>query len=736
MTSNDSVLQLPIRPRARLLQLLGDQLIGSARLAVFELVKNAYDADAGIVTVSFHDIEKKNRRIVVRDDGIGMSMQTIKNVWLVPGDDHREKQRQEKKRTKKGRLPLGEKGLGRFASHKLGNKIELITRASGQDECVISINWDKLLEKKFLDETIVSVLFRKPEVFKGRSTGTKITISDLRGTEWSRGEIRKLYRQIVSMNSPFDLDPLATKKSLLPASNFEARLELPGHEGWLKGIRSIDDIFKLAFWRCQFRIEDGKISTKYHFRRVPELSLENRTIEQKKRSFSVPSPREEYEDSGEVIYKRTLTATSEMQLGIGPISGEFYIFDRDRITQQYVPSLSDAAGYLNANGGIRVYRDGIRVYNYGEPGDDWLGLDLWRIQEPAQRVSNNIVAGAINIRLDESEELREKANREGFVENETYLNFKALVRGAIFAFMPEYSKDKNRIRLVTKKKADPEIEKIRVPLAELRKKATELKVQDQLEKFIKKIEIDYEDMRETMLHAGMSNLSLQIVFHEVVRGVKALSQSAASGSSLKEVQAQAEHLDKLLDNITDILRQDPIKLQPISKVIRQARRFYRGRLVYHKVRIEAPLIDSDKTDFQAKFAFGMMLNCLTNVLDNAIHWLQVRWPDTDQSEAPKRAIYIGVSYNLGDGPALVIADNGPGFQAEDTPEDLIRPFFTRKITNNGKRGTGLGLYYTNMALQINNARLIFTNAVDAGIPLEYDGAVVAFLFEEENDAVT
>lgn len=731
MKTNESVLQLPIRPRARLLQLLGDQLIGSARLAVFELVKNAYDADANLVTVSFHDIETENRRIVVRDDGTGMSMQTIRDVWLVPGDDHREKQRSQKRRTKKGRLPLGEKGLGRFASHKLGNKIELITRASGQDECVISINWDKLLKKKFLDETIVSVLSRKPDVFKGRSSGTKITISDLRGAEWSRGEIRKLYRQIVSMNSPFDLDPLAAKKELLPVSNFEAKLELPGNEKWLKGIRSIDDIFKLAFWHCQFRIEDGQISTSYQFRKIPELSLEHRFIEHTNDDFYVPSPREEYEDSGDVIYKRTLKATANMQDGIGPMSGEFYIFDRDRITQQYVPSLSEAAGYLNANGGIRVYRDGVRVYNYGEPGDDWLGLDLWRIQEPAQRVSNNIVAGAVNIRLDDSDGLREKANREGFDENAVYLNFKALVRGAIFVFMPEYSKDKNRIRLVTKKKADPEIEKIRVPLEELRNAATKLNVQDQLEKFIKKIEVDYEDMRETMLHAGMSNLSLHIVFHEVVRGVKSLAQSAASGSSLKNIQAQAEHLDKLLDNITDVLRQDPIKKQPISKVVRQARRFYQGRLVFHKVRIEAPLIDSDEDDFQAKFAFGMILNCLTNILDNAIHWLQIRWPETEKNKAPNRAIYIGVSYDLGDGPSLVIADNGPGFHTGDTPEDLIRPFFTRKITDGGKRGTGLGLYYTNLALQINNAKLIFTNAKDAGIPPEYDGAVVAFLFEEE-----
>jgi len=108
----------------------------------------------------------------------------------------------------------------------------------------------------------------------------------------------------------------------------------------------------------------------------------------------------------------------------------------------------------------------------------------------------------------------------------------------------------------------------------------------------------------------------------------------------------------------------------------------------------------------------------------------LRWPDSENSDDIKRSLYIGVSYDIGDGPALIIADNGPGFRPEDTPEDLIRPFFTRKVTAKGKRGMGLGLYYTNMALEINNAKLIFTNAEDAGIPEKYDGAVIAFLFEE------
>lgn len=87
----DRKLSQAFKPRARLLQLLGDQLIGSSKLAVFELVKIAYDADASKVEVELGDLGTASPWIRVEDNGQGMSLETIRDVWLVPGDDHREK---------------------------------------------------------------------------------------------------------------------------------------------------------------------------------------------------------------------------------------------------------------------------------------------------------------------------------------------------------------------------------------------------------------------------------------------------------------------------------------------------------------------------------------------------------------------------------------------------------------------------------------------------------------------
>ena len=186
----------PFRPRARVLQLLGDELIGSARLAVFKLVKNAYDADANEVVARLDLDSDQGSAITVTDDGEGMTLDVLRSVWLVPGDDHRQRQRLADRRTPRHRrLPLGEKGLGRFAVHKLGNRITLVTRARDSGECVVKIDWNELIAQPYLDEAPVTIRVRRPRVFTEEKTGTRIRIRQLRTTDWSRGEVRRLHNQ-------------------------------------------------------------------------------------------------------------------------------------------------------------------------------------------------------------------------------------------------------------------------------------------------------------------------------------------------------------------------------------------------------------------------------------------------------------------------------------------------------------------------------------------------------------
>jgi signal transduction histidine kinase len=705
-----SELRSTFRPRARILQLLGDELIGSPRLAVFELVKNAYDADANEVTVTLDLDEPSGPSIVVTDDGEGMNAEVLRDVWLVPGDDHRQQQRASDQRSRLNqRLPLGEKGLGRFAVHKLGNRIQLVTRARNSDECSVEIDWQRLIAKPFLENAPVTIRTRKPEIFTGQKTGTRIEISDLRQPEWSRGEVRRLQRQITSICSPFE-EP----------SGFRATLRIPGHENWIEDIPDVQAILEHALWKFTFRLkEDGRFDWTYTFRKIPGLKIEGREVCKKNEKLRLPPPSGR-DDRAE----KKVVADRATTLGIGPVSGQLYAYDRDREVLRRLSAAQLINDYLDDNGGIRVYRDGIRVYNYGEAGDDWLGLDLRRVNAPTRGISRNIILGAVHLSLKSSTQLIEKTNREGFVENDACGRLRRIVLGALSTLETERELDKERIRKLTRSGPDPDTKPIQKPIEELRKALGKKGVIKDFEPYVAKIEHDYREMQETLLSAGMSGLNLAVVFHEVERGVRALHQVIVDGRDTSSAVDQARELMHLLDGFSTLLRRDARSTHTAAKLIGAARQYNVLRLRYHQVQLVCPILESGQPGFEARFSFSLVLGALNNLIDNSLYWLRVRWPDLPKtSQTSPRKIYLGVTDELAAGRAVVLADTGPGFQGDD-PERLVRPFFTRKPT-----GMGLGLYYANMAMELNGGQLVFPGNGEADVPAGFDGAVVAMAFK-------
>ena len=697
----------PFRPRARLLQLLGDELIGSPRLAVFELVKNAYDADATEVTVRLDLSSRDDPSITVTDDGEGMTLDRLCSVWLVPGDDHRRKQRENSQRSPKHqRLPLGEKGLGRFAVHKLGNRISLTTRASDSDECVVEIDWNELIDKPYLDEAPVRIRVRPAEVFTDGKTGTQIQVRELRPPPWSRGEVRRLCNQITSICSPFK-EP----------GKFRATLDVPGHETWIEDLPSFEAILDRAIWKFEFWLEDGKFDWAYEFRQIPGLNLDGRPVAKDGDRLKLPSGSRSGRIDGKVVADAAATR------GIGPVLGEFHVYDRDREVLLRQGDTRLLTSYLDEYGGIRVYRDGIRVYNYGEQGDDWLGLDLRRVNIPTRRISRNIILGAVHLSLESSGELVEKTNREGFVENDACSRLQQIVLGALGALEEERQFDKDRIRKLTTKPSDPTELRVEKPIQELRRELDRQGVTETFEPYVKKIEQDYIEMQETLLAAGMSGLNLAVVFHEVERGVRVLHQTIVDGRDMEGAANQAQQLVSILDGFSTLLRRDVKKRHTALNLVTNAREFNLLRLRFHRVQLTCPLLEGDG-DFDAVFSFGLVLGALNNLIDNALYWLRVRWPEmSSDGETSERRLYIGTSEDFSEGPAILVADNGPGLQG-DVPEHLMRPFFTRKPD-----GMGLGLYYANLAMELNGGQLAFPQQGEVDVPKEYDGATIAMVFK-------
>lgn len=701
------------KPRARILQLLGDQLIGSSKLAVFELVKNAYDADANEVTITMGDLRTAEPWITVRDNGQGMSLETIRDVWLVPGDDHREKDRQQDRRSPRyNRLPLGEKGVGRFAVHKLGGRVRLITRAAGCRECFVSIDWSDLMSNKFLEDAAVTVTERDAKVFTGESTGTAIRIDALNQKDWSRAEVRDLYRQVTSISSPF-----AER-----GDEFSIDFRVPGLQAWISDVPDASELLERAPWKFKFTFDGNALSYKYEFFGVPGVRVDPRSVDLEE-PLQVLAEREpdDLDAAAGPRPKRSVSILADESTihGIGPITGTFYVFDRDReIMSRYAQSRL-IERFLDQNGGIRVYRDDIRIYNYGEPGDDWLGLDLRRVNSPSRSLSRNIVIGLIDLDLEQSTGLREKTNREGFVENAPYRRLKQVILGAISVFETERRLDKQKIRILTGKAPSVDRE-VTGPINDVRRVARSKGFLTDIDPSLKRVEQEFRQLRDDFLRAGISQVGLAVVFHEVERGIGALATALAGGADMADLKIQVGQLQGVLETSTQLLRKGDKKAYSLRQLARRARDITAVRFRVHNVQLLCPALEEGAEDATPVFAFGLALGAATNIIDNAIHWLKVSVPDG--SPPGSRRIFMNVVPGDDGRPVLVIADNGPGFR--DTPEQVVEPFFSRRPD-----GMGLGLYYANLAMNLNDGELMFPSMDDYDIPEEFNGAVVAMAFK-------
>ena len=210
---------LSIRPYARLLTMLGDQLIKNERIALVELIKNAYDADADRVEIRFEDFNKdmshnEASRIVVRDDGTGMKFETVRTQWMNPAAPQKylDKLDGSGKTPGKKRVIQGDKGIGRFAVLKLGRVVTITTRPDEADlETVLVYNFsrfdDEFVSENdkrkdiFLDEIKVECLQSEPTKLPGAEHGTMIEIQNLKGI-WNETIIKQLCRDVSNLTDP------------------------------------------------------------------------------------------------------------------------------------------------------------------------------------------------------------------------------------------------------------------------------------------------------------------------------------------------------------------------------------------------------------------------------------------------------------------------------------------------------------------------------------------------------
>jgi signal transduction histidine kinase len=456
---------------------------------------------------------------------------------------------------------------------------------------------------------------------------------------------------------------------------------------------------ELAPFEAACLVESNGMTLDYTFKPPPGMErVSKREVRDKKFSF------------GTIVDMFSL----EIRKRIGDFFFDLRIFDLDpQVLQLLVSDKKGLRTFLHQNGGIRVYRDGVRVFDYGEPGNDWLSLGTRRVNIPTKRVSNNLLLGAVELESVSSIGLIEKTNREGFVENDEFKMFVDLVGFALVQVEVERNRDKERIRkaYASKKLREPvlnELEELRIAL---KKK----KLLRELGKHIDKIEKQFLDVRDQLLTAAGPGLTMSVVIHEVEKGISGLLDAVRREAPTNQLSTLAEHLAELVDGLTYLTRRSGRKHEKASVLIKQAFFNTGFRVRAHDVKTFNGT-DSGDEDFLFKCTRRMVIASLMNLIDNSIYWL------VNKGHKNKR-IYIGTTHDLPGGPAIVVADNGPGFN--DPTDYLVQPFITRRPD-----GMGLGLHIVDEVMKANNGKLLFPETGSVALPKGYTGAVVALQFDE------
>ena len=238
-----------------------------------------------------------------------------------------------------------------------------------------------------------------------------------------------------------------------------------------------------------------------------------------------------------------------------------------------------------------------------------------------------------------------------------------------------------------------------------------------------KVRKDYDNMREVMLSSGMNGLNLTIVFYEVEREMGFIRNDIMKKDcDIDNIRLRIKSLMDLIEKFMPILKQNRITPVKASKLASRAEAIHRSRFKFHEVLFSNRFTDSSISDFIVKGPSGLLLGALSNLIDNAIYWSRER---RIREANVKPAIMLTADTTHFDGPALVIADNGRGFQME--PDEMILPFRTLKPS-----GMGIGLYYVSLVMETIGGKLLFPNAKDLELPEVYDGACVALVFPKNN----
>ena len=400
--------------------IIGRELITQAHTAIFELVKNAYDANATRVDIVFQDItsNRPNRgKIQIVDDGDGMSYHDIKNKWLFVGYSKKKEQDASRndfrdKVANKNRWMAGSKGIGRFSADRLGEKLDLYTKTHS-DSFVhrVRMDWGKFENNQDEEFQTVKVEYDTLDEFPSTVTqnlvhGTVLEIYPLTHIAWDKDQLRKLKKYLQRLVNPVQVSGGEKFEIHMAASEF---LELDKKAGKDKEHQKINGKVR------NFVFEELGIKTTQITCTIKDSRVTTQIIDKGRFVFKMEEINESWK------YLRDISVNV---FYLNPEAKK--IFTR-RMGMRPIKF-----------GSIFLYRNGFRVHPYGEEQDDWLGLEQRKGQGYSRYLSTRELLGRIEINRSQGGFSEVSSRHGGVVETEEYRQLLQFMGTRVIRWLERY----------------------------------------------------------------------------------------------------------------------------------------------------------------------------------------------------------------------------------------------------------------------------------------------------------
>jgi signal transduction histidine kinase len=658
-----------IRFATDVLRRLGEELTPSPDLGILELVKNAYDADATECTVELINTSKPGGTIRVVDNGDGMTAREIADGWLVLGKSRKSSAQI----TPLGRIPAGNKGLGRLAALRMGRFVTLISKPRNEDEQEeeyrLEIDWDTYEHVDLVDQ--VDLFIQSKQRPTESLPGSEIIMSGLLNG-MNTNDVKRLARGLLLLADPFEDNPFG----------FYPQLKVPE-------FKALEDLVKKRYF------DDAE----YHL--VAEVD-QNGYVHVHALDWR-----------GEVLFSgthddvtRSPSAPEERRkkhtpYGCPPAKFDLWVFLLDGKTfSSRSTTVGEVRDWLGEFGGVHLYQNRLRVSPYGNPGNDWLDMNLLRARNPEERPSTNTVIGRVSI-LDPSGVLIQKTDRAGFIETEMFAELRAFARDAIEWLALRRIEEREKRRTAERAEAPKQSAGSKKHLEEAigslpTEQQTPVKQAFQTydrarEREAKQLKEDVQLYR-TLSTAGITAATFA---HEssgnpikvIIQAIKALKRRIQNVLGVNYDNTISEPIERIERSIDSLSVLGSATLRLIDHEKRRVGRIELHAVVQEVLDVFHPFLQGREVSVETDLYVGnpylrgssaAIESIVTNLLNNSLTAFEA-------SENPSRCIKVRTNLIDEKQFMLEVLDNGPGIEGINIKEIWLPGRTTR--TN----GTGLGL---------------------------------------------